>query len=42
MEKLLMDRACSTHGEKLRLDRFVERETSVYMFMKVAAKVREE
>jgi hypothetical protein len=36
MEKILMDRACRTHGErKLLLDRFVETEISVYMFMKV-------
>ena len=43
MEKVLMVRAYSTHGErKLLFDRFVERETSVYMFMNMAVKVRAE
>ena len=41
MKKILMDRACSTHGErKLLLDAFVETETSVYVLMKMAVKVR--
>jgi hypothetical protein len=43
MEKILMGRACSTHGErKLLADRFVTREASVYIFRKVAVKVRAE
>jgi hypothetical protein len=43
MEKILMDRDCSTHREiKLLLGRFVETETSASMFMKVAMELRAE